>query len=96
MYRRYFANPLPFIGGFRYSGDQVLTFKVTVLHQSVTCYHNDVGTNISPMSGVFLFTPDPASKYKMKTIMPCPLASDETRRGSPLPLVRFSPWLGNI
>lgn len=43
-----------------------------------------------------LFTPNPANKHKMKTIMPCPLASDERRLSSLLFLVHFSPWLGCI
>lgn len=45
------------------------------------------------MSGV-LFTPDPANKYKINTIMPGPLVADEMRRCSLLFLVHFSPMVG--
>lgn len=39
-------------------------------------------------------TPNPANKNKMKTIMSCPLASDEMRRGSHASPCPFQPLVG--
>lgn len=68
-----------------------MTTVVTVLHQfcqMLSLGQKDMGTNGCPVLGA-LFVPNPANKNKMKTIMPCPLASDEMRRGSLLSLPLF-------
>lgn len=86
------------------SWDQVLTWLLckcscsTAASSSVRCDHNN-RKRWKQMEIVFLgalFTSNPANKNKMKTIMPCPLASDERRLSSLLFLVHFSPWLGCI
>lgn len=97
---------LPFIGGFGYSLEPqqrsslhmtpVVAEQQTLLLSNVIRRQKEVGTGGSHILGLLFTNPNPANKNKMKTIMPCPLASDEMRRGSLLFLVHFSPWLGHI
>lgn len=60
---------------------------VSLLHPALS---NSVRKRWEQMEVLF----NSADKNKMKTIMPCPLASDESRQGSLLFLVHCSPWLG--
>lgn len=57
----------------------VVTKQQTLLLSNVIRGQKEVGTEGSHILKVLLTNPNPAYKNKMKTIMPCPLASDEMR-----------------